>query len=909
MRVLWSQISRPRLGGFPSISTCSNDPAAGILVRKTTTAPIRRRLTFNDAFTLLLTPVLATAFVVDTSWKEKQRRDWDKKLAEIQDEIDQIKARELRVRSSQRLRSVSGGPLCQERHYSVSATPQTDWVAADGAENELDSDPDQIEAPYWLVNNDLSTGEDENTSHSKSTNSEQVDSLDPETVESFSSEDMSAAHRYHRLIATLLAIRLLTHFHVVTKGYLKPVPDDMIEDKTGTAGFPEVKELPGLVEVRHNLDSELASLRRTYPNLDRLGTHVDMYSRRTLLHMKIISLVEDFRQQKLDRFDFVQSYAKLILGSDQVPCTRTYASMLKALGRAGHDSLAYYVTAALTKSKLPLDDNVVVHMLLSFGQARDSAQFEKFLKDAVESRNRKFNLVGKWQLYMSKYGAIPVPENLNPDILQTLVYMALRTKQVERAEVWSSFLEEMNFASSSSPHVFTSFLQAYAIARHWDAGHLWLRRCVQYASQLASISIESLSRVIFRMLDLCVACRRLPEYTTILDAAVNAGIHPPTPHPFRPKSFTPRGRSILIEWGSLMAPTNDEIDLLTHDRKALKFQELCKLHLADVSETRSYGNWNPEEELVISPPNNRGVRYAVRKPSSPTSSSPRGTVSDETSAHLANIQSLVEKHQAELESLKGQIELSRHALRPLQQDLHATQKRNSAQREVILSLQNQLAESQAVLKDLPATLSSLNSMQADIARLKAELPEFRTTGLPGKDKTEQTTAKGQQFSETNIMRKHLALNREHHDNSQMVAGDFAAPDGLSRPLIRKLEQPDREPYEFRSVYRPTFLVNSERVPSPEDAPEPEPEPEVNCLPTAHGDGSEYLYDVHSAIEQSLAQGARMSSADSRYRFDLSNIGRAIPDGKNSISTSSEAGEDEQEKTDNQVPRIRPQYVK
>ncbi|KEF55637.1 uncharacterized protein A1O9_08387, partial [Exophiala aquamarina CBS 119918] len=708
MRALWSQIPRPRVGGFPSISThVTNDPAAAILVRKTTTAPIRRRLTFNDAFTLLLTPVLATAFVVDTSWKEKQRKDWDKKLADIQNEIDQLHARELRIRSSLRIHSMSGGLLRQQRHYSASAAPETSWEQLDS-----EGDEDEIEAPPWLQENDL-IAEFENTKSSPSSTSDQPPPSDPESARSYSDQDMSAAHRYHRLVATMLAIRLITHFHVVTKGYLKQVPDDLIEDTRGTAGFPDVKDLPWLVEMNHKLKSELFSLRRAYPDLNGLGSQIDQFYHESPLHASILSLVNDFRNQKLDRYEFVQGYAKLVLSSKHVPCTQTYVSMLKALGRAGHDSLAYYVIAAFNSSKLPLTDEAVSHMLLSFGRARDSTQFDKFLRGVVQSRFPQHNLVGKWQLYMSKNGAIPVPENLNPFILQALIYMALRTKQTARAEVWCSFLEEMNFASPNASYLFSSFLHAYALGQHWDAGLLWLRRCVHYATLLASQSIDALSRVIFRMLDLCVACRRLPEYTTILDAAVNAGIPPPAAHRYRPSKFTPRARNILLEWKSLVVPSN-ELDLLTDRQRVRKFQKLCTLHKPDVSETLSETCQNSEDELVINPPNKKFFRYAVSKTDQP-SSTHGDAIWDTTRSQLRYIQALSKQHQTEILSLKGQIELARKAIRPLQQDLDATQKREIDQRRLIVSLQNRLAESQTALESLPATLSSLKSMQAEIA--------------------------------------------------------------------------------------------------------------------------------------------------------------------------------------------------
>lgn len=668
MRALWSQIPRPRLGGPSSVSV--NDPALAFLVRKTTTAPLKRRLTFNDAFTLLLTPVLATAFVVDTSWKEKQRRDWDTRLAEIQEEIDQFHAREVRILSSLRTQSVPVCLLQQRRHYSASADPQSRGEQDDGGEGENDA-----EAPHWLLDNSSYAEEiapmdlqQKQILETLSDSERTVSSS--ENARSFSAQELSAAHRYHRLIATMLAIRLITHFHVATSARLTPEDDDMIF-REGTKQTADVNDIPGLVGTNYKLRAELAELRRASLDLHGLGIAMDNQYRGSSLNMDLVALCEDFKENKLDPFEFVKGYGKLVLDSDEVPCTRTYVKILAALGSAGNESLAYYVNSALKNSLLPLTDSAVGHMLYHYGHTRDTQQADMFLRRVIQSGS-PYNLLTKWRLYESKNGTIPVPENLSPQLLQLLTYMALRSNQPERAEIWCSFLEEINYATRAISHLFAHFLYHYALVKHWDKGLLWVQRGIDYAVTIALASPKGLSQVVFRMLDLCVACGRLPEYTTILNAAVSAGIQPPVVHTHRRQRYTTRAQSILMEWESLSA-TNETSEGLLPSDKAHKFQDRCRLHERDPPATPSYDHQAPADELGIERPTEMFVPYTVPSLVIGSSSKP-------AQAKGSNLGSVIEQQQMTIADLQTQIEIAQQALRPLQHDLALTKKRDATQK-------------------------------------------------------------------------------------------------------------------------------------------------------------------------------------------------------------------------------------
>lgn len=882
MRALWSQIPRPRLGGPSSVSV--NDPALAFLVRKTTTAPLKRRLTFNDAFTLLLTPVLATAFVVDTSWKEKQRRDWDTRLAEIQEEIDQFHAREVRILSSLRTQSVPVCLLQQRRHYSASADPQSRGEQDDGGEDENDA-----EAPHWLLDNSSYAEEiapmdlqQKQILETLSDSERTVSSS--ENARSFSAQELSAAHRYHRLIATMLAIRLITHFHVATSARLTPEDDDMIF-REGTKQTADVNDIPGLVGTNYKLRAELAELRRASLDLHGLGIAMDNQYRGSSLNMDLVALCEDFKENKLDPFEFVKGYGKLVLDSDEVPCTRTYVKILAALGSAGNESLAYYVNSALKNSLLPLTDSAVGHMLYHYGHTRDTQQADMFLRRVIQSGS-PYNLLTKWRLYESKNGTIPVPENLSPQLLQLLTYMALRSNQPERAEIWCSFLEEINYATRAISHLFAHFLYHYALVKHWDKGLLWVQRGIDYAVTIALASPKGLSQVVFRMLDLCVACGRLPEYTTILNAAVSAGIQPPVVHTHRRQRYTTRAQSILMEWESLSA-TNETSEGLLPSDKAHKFQDRCRLHERDPPATPSYDHQAPADELGIERPTEMFVPYTVPSLVIGSSSKP-------AQAKGSNLGSVIEQQQMTIADLQTQIEIAQQALRPLQHDLALTKKRDATQKDRIRELENAHEGLSKRFDRLPQIHSAQKFVRAEMARLRAEITELKNApkseSLPPLESmlTELATVRSEIAQLKKLKTPPKAQPQSSH--KPLKNSPKTRPQRSQKPFGKKVATPKRRYWPFPNkagthhirfpLVPPTqdsrrltiFIPGKGHVPTPQETPtEIQPDEKPPSRLVARGD-------------------LREPSTHVEYRLDLSNIGHAIPDIKDSTPIS-RPGED------------------
>src|SRR5436309_10271375 len=136
---LWSQVARPQLSC--SCVACSSS-VTGVLARRTASATTRRRLKFVDAFTILLAPVLATAFVADANWKDRRRIEWDRKIAEVEGEVARLHRQE-----SQILASFNSGVDAQRKRLPHVRSYSTD-VRLRVPEDDLHED---VDAPQWRL--------------------------------------------------------------------------------------------------------------------------------------------------------------------------------------------------------------------------------------------------------------------------------------------------------------------------------------------------------------------------------------------------------------------------------------------------------------------------------------------------------------------------------------------------------------------------------------------------------------------------------------------------------------------------------------------------------------------------------------------------------------------------------------
>ena len=547
MRGVWTQAHRPRLRGPRHLS--HSDSLTSTLVRKTTNRPPRPRHSLSQhVFTVLLTPVLAAALFVDTSWKAKQRRDWDERLAVINDEINQLKERERRLKSSISFRNSRSILYQQRRSYGTAAGAV--------AETEDDRIPEDIPIPFW----------EEEPSDEQNAGAREEDALDTSGLKGpeFSPQELSDVYRFHRLNAIILALRMMLHLRIGENSFfLLSSGDNPFDlelqrslDESSDTDHPE-----STYEMVKLLFATKKQLRRLHlpDRLHQVSFLLQVKAHQGHLRHTIGNLTEKLVAEEINPVEYVEASAQAILHSSEVPCTKVFTTLMEYLSKFHNEGVAYLVAGALKYSSLPLNDPAIFHLLRLCGLARDSRSFQ-FLLAQVVRPGSTINVARPWQNVKIGDMVLPAPRSLNPRLLNILVFAALRCSQTERAEAWLGLIRETDYGDSWKHHVFRSFLAFYSYHCNWERGKKWLQRSIDHAVSIASHSIDDLAFVISRMLDLCVRCQKLPIYTAILDAAVEAGIAPPpiSRSALNAERFNPRRRSYLLEWKELSLPENTE---------------------------------------------------------------------------------------------------------------------------------------------------------------------------------------------------------------------------------------------------------------------------------------------------------------------------------------------------------------
>lgn len=548
---LWSQVVRPQISW--TCIACSSS-GTGVLVRRTASATSRRRLKLVDAFTILLAPVLATAFVADAIRKDRRRIEWDRKIAEVEREVQRLHRRE-----SYLLRSWGSAFNARQtapyhiRSYSTNARSQV-------VENDTN---EEVDTAHWgSVDLEFEQDDDDdNVNEAVRRGTHEPLTLDgpmPPTTE-------DAGRRIERLVALKLALRMLLHLQIGASPRFKDTSPDYTYEANDQA-----EDLNRLVDklkiVRQSLHKLNSAVER------QRGSSLPKMPQReqTAIDNKIRHLANDFKVGNLSVSQLVKRIGNSIASSPEPPSLKAYVPLMTTLSRARLDELAYLVMAAMDESRLTLSNHSVISIIWQYGKNRDTNRFDLFLK-SVTKADAATKYTESWEWRTINDVQVPCPTSNDARLLQILVYTALKCHQPHRAEAWLSQLRCSDGPARSASHVLRNFMKFYATNRDWRRGRTWLSAALDWSASLRPDAVRDLQRVVFAMLELCVACGKQEAYTCILEAAVHARVGV-----FAAEAdlkFTERSKSILAEWEKLhnAVPISAEDDSASAQRKAKHF--------------------------------------------------------------------------------------------------------------------------------------------------------------------------------------------------------------------------------------------------------------------------------------------------------------------------------------------------
>ena len=547
MRAIWRQPIRPRLTSRAVLRD-------SILREKAIEGLALRAPGFNDFFTVFLAPVLAAVTIVNLSWKQQQRQTWDKRIADIDREIESLRSREQELLVRLLPQGAGHGTGCQRRHFfgfarETNLPPTTEQHAqsSDGSTDEGQN------SPWWTETEDLNpTPSDQN----EIATLQKLEPLFDEHQMTAVDEDPILA-RYDRLIAYKLALRMLLHSRIGGPRY------NSVEASAFSEGRDFSSEVNTILRRLQEVTSTLTSMKPVIARTPRPRPEgiVSPNPLQLRLHNQLRHLGDQFKSGRLKANSLVNRFAMIIMEVPATPTIREYTSIIHLFNYAEQEEMSYLVISALNESTLYLDKTAVHTLLWRFGRSRDLSSLDQFLRDLTRLDGK---IQDPWEWRRVNGTLVPIPSEFSSLLCCRLISIALNCGQIEKAEAWASLLAEERPFHFRQVFVVKHFLLFCKSQRNWERGKGWISALVQLARGWDKMSwsnhrgdpFKEMQLTIFRMLDLALACGKNDFYTAALTAVCDAGLEPPAIAASRPQWFQPRSIRVIVDWREQLGKTD-----------------------------------------------------------------------------------------------------------------------------------------------------------------------------------------------------------------------------------------------------------------------------------------------------------------------------------------------------------------
>lgn len=515
MRGLASRSVRPSIGQRHLLHTSTP-------VRRSFLPPHRRRFTAADAFSILLAPVLTTAFVADTTAKQDKKKEWDRQIAAVQQESEQLKERQLVAWSRRQRRSVSNGAWQQRRMYSAAAE-------AVKVEDDMDDPLD-----YDVVDQDPEQDE-------------QRMGLD----EGVAKDDIDAVQRFDRLIATRMALQLLLQLKSGDRTvYTMPIETEptLFAAKHHSLEYL-LKELGKVGKMLHNLYRQRLPYGPVHPP--------EYLERREKLSTELTELTNRYRQSETHLPEFVMAYINTISKHRMGPPVSNYVDIMRVFQKMGIMPMAVIAENAVWESQQYLNNKAVSSILFCHGTEMDAYRLKEFLKRVVRAdlfpRPEK-----KWAEMHIDDMRLAVPKSKNPWVLACLIRASLCCQQFSIAEAYAKEFcrrdSHLNYEGKFKSWIVTTFIHTYTRVASWQAGLTWINHAIDWMADMLEEGQHYFGRVILRILEHCVVCGQREAYHSLLQACIASGLPLPPIDESRPHLFSKRVSEIRKDWASQLHP-------------------------------------------------------------------------------------------------------------------------------------------------------------------------------------------------------------------------------------------------------------------------------------------------------------------------------------------------------------------
>jgi hypothetical protein len=543
MQALWSRAARSNC--TCRCLLCLNAARNG-LARRASTAAGLRQIKLKDTIIAAYATIFIGGIIADKRRKDGKREEWDRKIAEVLEEVDV-----LRKRNDERT-VLEDRPLASAIKKGISTRTQVPgqrrmYSTAQNApvvDKTEDANPDPVKDE---VNDKAPSNEDD--LETEPSGSHYISPLALQAVRTLSVQR--------------LALKLILRPGVI-QSYGQPdfyrigprVPVTELEGIFGQNASKNVQQLlRKLSDTRRDLHLAQTG-RMSEERLQEIANPSSpeseevlnlLRSERRVLDDELSTFFRDFFLGRMELGELLFKIATNLLQSPATPHAPTYEILAGGFSKAMQQDLFRSVLDSLRESRYRLSSRMIRTTLLCYIRAKDLFSFNNFIKwlrGKVDYRG----YLEPWKTIVVGGREVGVPPLQDGKILSLLIYGALSFDQPHRAEMWLAVLRR--YGKDESPYIWSSYLRYYSLTSNWDEGQQVLSKAYNY---LQSTSFEPKTRsvdsvwMVFWMLHLCLTCKQFPVYRRVLNLAVEKGLENTFMERERYKP-SQEARTIALDW-------------------------------------------------------------------------------------------------------------------------------------------------------------------------------------------------------------------------------------------------------------------------------------------------------------------------------------------------------------------------
>lgn len=524
MQGLWS-----RTGLVSHTCHCVSCVGAGTnaVSGRAASAASRRRLYLGNSVTALYSSIFATAMFWNTEVKDKQQKEWKKKIEAVKEEVKLLQEEETRlveawaVRRKERQLAL---PL-QKRHYSTTVGAST---AEFGIYEETNSPqvgsirrrnvPPTI--PHTrpdFVTDALDIGLEESDTVDIFSDEIQPDEVD------LSSEDVLRERAVQHLAMKQLAIKLLLRPSIAHSYGGAPQIDR--RGSSSLMQIPTNELLRELYHIKRRIRQVKFSRTATFSDLATdmgIRDYTALVKERREMH---VELQEDFRKYQENELSLPKLLLKVVnhlLHSEEPIPPATVELLITQFTRAKQNDVTKMVMESLFPNYFFMTLPVIVSTINFFNKTRDLFAFDGFLR-LLQGYSSAVNIPRLWGSVTVGDVEVPVPPKPHhPFVMNALISAALSFDQPQRADAWLHVLRQTGYREGIV--VVGSYLRFYSVQANWTDGRHTLLRALSYILSTKAHVPTSVERLILYMVIYCNVCGKRHLSDIIVENAVRCGL-------------------------------------------------------------------------------------------------------------------------------------------------------------------------------------------------------------------------------------------------------------------------------------------------------------------------------------------------------------------------------------------------